>query len=98
MIGPNCAMAENAAPGSCCPNNCGTMSICAVLLTGKNSVTPCNNPNKTACNQLIAPPFVSYQVDSHTGYKYTAISAIYGNTNRRIFDRMIDSNPSFLYT
>ena len=45
--------AENAAPGSCHPNSAGTIRKCAVLLIGKNSVSPCTTARTIASSKLM---------------------------------------------
>src|SRR4030042_3447669 len=48
--------AENAAPGSSHPSNAGTSRRCAILLMGRNSVTPWTIPRTPASNKVIRPP------------------------------------------
>src|SRR3954447_3975242 len=54
--------AVNAAPGSSHPRKAGTILRCAVLETGRNSVSPCTMPRTMAWNALMraatiaAPP------------------------------------------
>jgi hypothetical protein len=45
---PSCVTAVNAAPGSSHPMNAGTMRKCAVLETGRNSVSPWTIPRTMA--------------------------------------------------
>ena len=47
-IVPSWVTAVNAAPGSSQPANAGTMRRCAVLETGRNSVSPCVIPRTMA--------------------------------------------------
>src|SRR5215472_18674415 len=51
---PSWITAENAAPGSCQPNNSGAMRRWAVELMGRNSVIPCTIPRTTASSQLMS--------------------------------------------
>ena len=52
---PSWITAEKAAPGSSQPSNSGTIRKWAVLLIGKNSVSPCTSPKIEASNQVIQP-------------------------------------------
>ena len=47
-IVPSWTTAVNAAPGSSQPKNAGTMRRCAVLETGRNSVSPWTIPRTMA--------------------------------------------------
>jgi hypothetical protein len=53
-IVPSCVTAVNAAPGSSQPTNAGTMRRCAVLDTGRYSVSPCTTPRTMAWNASTA--------------------------------------------
>src|SRR5207247_7122700 len=58
---PHWHTATKAAPGSGMPSNLGTMSRCALLLIGRNSVTPWTIPRRTA---------------SQTGMHYSLLSRV----------------------
>src|SRR5215831_921220 len=64
---PSWITAENAAPGSCQPNNSGAMRRWAVELMGRNSVIPCTIPRTTASSQLMSRPTISLAQSNSSG-------------------------------
>src|SRR5918992_284685 len=96
-IVPSWMTAVNAAPGSAQPSSLGTMSRCAELEMGRNSVRPCTIPKTVACTKSTGWVLLLGGVGGAGGQtNWGSLASLLGRRTRGATLRLRDRQPTRL--